>query len=189
MESFDNLARQYTPLIYRIIHRLQIYKEIDHYYSIGLQALWEASIKFDGTSASFITFAYHLIKGRILNELHKKNKWDQRHALSNDPDADAPVSQPDVYLERETILCYCTDLTPYQERWVIDTFIHNKTLPEIAASCHVTISAVKSWRRGALAKGEVKEMPSTMIEQKRKPPPSSSTAVKTEICKRESKRL
>ncbi|WP_042349124.1 sigma-70 family RNA polymerase sigma factor [Bacillus massiliigorillae] len=159
MNSFDKLVSQHNRLIYKIIHSLKIYKEYEYYYNIGLQALWEASLKFDGKSAAFTTFAYSVIKGRILNELRLENKWEVINQL--------PIVEPhffntlqyDTYLEKESILHYCNGLTLNQKRWVIHTFIDHETLNEIARRYSVNTCAVKSWRRDALKK--LKKQPHT----------------------------
>ena len=154
MENFDELVEQYRPLIFNVIHSLKIYKDIDHYYSISLQALWEASCKYDETKAAFSTLAYSTIKGRLLNELRKQIRWENRNMLTEDSKIDSDMTQPctDLYLEAETIECYCKSLTVNQKRWVIHTFLYNDTLEEIATIYNVNKSAVKAWRRDALKK-------------------------------------
>lgn len=150
MDSFDELATQYEQLIYKIIHTLNIYKDYDHYYNIGLQALWEANIKFDGVSATFTTFAYAVIKGRILNELRLENKWEVTNQLPFDNPHFFSTLHYDKYLEKENLYSYCEGLTLNQKRWVIHTFIYDETLDEIARLYSVNICAVKAWRRNAL---------------------------------------
>ncbi|MEH6940283.1 sigma-70 family RNA polymerase sigma factor [Bacillus sp. JJ722] len=150
MDSFNDLVTQYEQLIYKIIHSLNIYKEYDYYYNIGLQALWEASLKFDGVSATFTTFAYSMIRGRILNELRLENKWEVINQLPFDNPQFFNTLHYDKYLENESLISYCDSLTLYQKRWVIHTFIHGETLDGIARIYSVNKCAVKAWRRDAL---------------------------------------
>jgi DNA-directed RNA polymerase len=63
------------------------------------------------------------------------------------------IEQP---LEGKLILSYCEGLTSNQTKWVLDTFINDLTISEIAEKENVSISAVKAWRKGAKLKLEGK---------------------------------
>ncbi|MCO0598438.1 hypothetical protein NGI46_13425 [Peribacillus butanolivorans] len=52
----------------------------------------------------------------------------------------------------ENILIYTETLTLNQQRWLLQTFVGNKTISEIADMYQVTTAAVKSWRKSALLK-------------------------------------
>ncbi|WP_019240970.1 MULTISPECIES: sigma-70 family RNA polymerase sigma factor [Bacillus] len=154
MDSFEKVAKEYSPLIYKIIHSLKIYKECDHYYSVGLQALWEAYMKYEEGKASFLTFAFVTIRGRLLIELTKESKWESRNQRMSPEQFEFMECQrySEIYLEKEVIDEYCLLLTDNQKRWVVHTFLEQKSLSEIAELYGVSISAVKSWRRDALQK-------------------------------------
>lgn len=151
MTSFEELAIQYEPLIYKILHSLHLYKDLDYHFNIGLLALWEAHLKFDGVTSSFTTFAYSVIKGRLLNELQSSSRWDRIQQLPNVEPHFFNAIHHDSYLEYETILQYCEGLTDNQKKWVIHTYIDDASLDEIANAYRVSKSAVKAWRRDALA--------------------------------------
>jgi RNA polymerase sigma factor (sigma-70 family) len=72
LESFEQLAIQYEPVIQRIMYSLHIYKNRDEFPQDGIIALWEASKRFDPAKGNFPTYAYHYIKGYILMELTKE---------------------------------------------------------------------------------------------------------------------
>ncbi|WP_050614586.1 sigma-70 family RNA polymerase sigma factor [Bacillus testis] len=153
MESFENLAASHSNLIHSIIHKLRIYKDHDHYYSVGLVALWEAADKYEENKASFITYAYSMIQGRILTELRKQNNWEERHCLIMDSDHTAyEPSECDIYFEHQDLLDLCRGLTANQANWLIHTYVYNMSLEETASRFNKNVCAVKSWRRGALAR-------------------------------------
>lgn len=153
MENFEEVANQYNRMIYHIIHRLHLYKNIDEYYQIGLIGLWEAHKRYIPGKASFTTYAYSFIRGRILSELTKMNRHDERYVCQVnaffETAHDFSLKQP---LELEMLLAYCGSLTRKEKMWVIYTFYHDLDIKEIAQLEKVSISAVKKWRKTAIEK-------------------------------------
>jgi len=155
MESFDQLALQYTPMIFKIIRSLNIYKNKDEFYQLALIGLWEASKRFDSSKGDFTTYAYSLIKGKIQNEMTKANK-----------DANSTTTVKEEYwvsiedefatipFEEDTLLSYCksSQLTENQTKWILHHFLKGFNIKEIAKVEQVSISAVKAWRAGAKEK-------------------------------------
>ncbi|MCM3243817.1 sigma-70 family RNA polymerase sigma factor [Cytobacillus firmus] len=71
MESFEQVAAQYEPMIHQIIRSLSIYKNQEEYFQIALIRLWEAWNLFDHTQGKFLTFAYTIVKQKLIDELRK----------------------------------------------------------------------------------------------------------------------
>ncbi|PLS16462.1 RNA polymerase subunit sigma-24 [Bacillus sp. M6-12] len=153
-KHFSDLAVQYTPLIKSIIRSLSIYKNKEEFFQVGLLALWEAETKYDPQKGTFQTFAYSIIKGRMLNELKKSNKWETRNQLTYEQGGVVGEALPfhANFLELEQLDCYCEGLTVNQKQWLILTYFHRMSITEIAMHTNTTPSAVKSWRRSALKK-------------------------------------
>lgn len=153
MESFEQLARQYERMIYRIMHTLHIYKNQEEFFQLGLIALWEANERFDPNKGSFTGFAYSYIKGRFMSEMTKSNKHEERSVYPKDEFwtviEDPSTQQP---FEVKFLLTYCEALTENQTKWVLYTCIDDLSVAEIAAKEGVSVSAVKSWRKGAKEK-------------------------------------
>ena len=155
MESFEQLAVQYSPMIQKIIRSLNIYKNKDEFYQLALIGLWEASERFDSSKGDFTNYAYSLIKGKIKNELTKANK-----------DADSTTTVKEEYwlgieddvatipFEEDTLLSYCKSckLTENQTKWILYHFLKGFNIKEIVEVEQVSISAVKAWRSGAKEK-------------------------------------
>lgn len=163
MESFDQLSKQYKPMIHRIIHSLGIYKNADEFYQIGLIALWDASVCFDPKKGDFTNYAYSYIKGRILNELSKNSKLEERTVHPKGEYWETVVDPHFAWpFEKEVLLSFCDGLTEKETKWVLNTFYYCISVQEIASKEGVSISAVKQWRKGATKK--LKENLKNMID-------------------------
>jgi RNA polymerase sigma factor (sigma-70 family) len=148
--TFQKLANQFEPLIWHVIRSFRIYKDFDLYYQAGLIGLWKAWRQFAPDKGEFSAFAYHKVKGQILNEFEKEVRFQHRHMLTEHDDRGNNQLYEENPFEREILLSYCHELTDNQKKWVLQTFLEGKKLQEIAESEGVTYEAVKSWRRGAM---------------------------------------
>lgn len=153
MESFAELAKQYEPMIWKIIHSLHIYKNQEEYFQTGLIALWDASNRFIEGKGSFTSFAYSYIKGRIQTEMTSSNQYESRSVYPKEEFWEVLKDEsPDRTLETEFIQSYCKKLTDNQRKWVLYTALDFLSVREIAEREHVSVSAVKAWRKGAREK-------------------------------------
>ena len=153
MEDFSTIAIQYEPMIHQIIRRLSIYKNKDDFYQLGLIALWEAYEKFDSKQGEFLNYAYMTVKGRMINELKRQHTLELRSmSLENFDGLDQGVLDSYERLQHENMNVYTENLTENQKRWLVLTFIEQKSLAEIASTYDVSVAAVKSWRKSALQK-------------------------------------
>jgi RNA polymerase sigma factor (sigma-70 family) len=150
LDSFQDIQNQYEPMIHKIIHSLQIFKDKEEFFQTGLIALWEAAQNFNPEKGAFAAFAYSYIKGRILTELNQKTKFLEQQSypkeefweLVEDEWSETPLSW-------EILQAYCEGLTAGQAKWVMYTFIDMLTVREIAEKEKVSVGAVKKWRHGA----------------------------------------
>ncbi|HAQ06383.1 MAG TPA: RNA polymerase subunit sigma-24 [Bacillus bacterium] len=153
MDSFDQLAQQYEPMIHKIIRSLNIYKNKEEYFHSGLIGLWEAAKAFNPEKGEFTNYAYSYIKGQILNEMNRNNKQDERCIHPKEEYWETVKDEnPESPLEIEFLLSYCQDLTERETKWVIYTCVEFLSVREIAEKEHVSLSAVKQWRNGAKRK-------------------------------------
>ena len=151
MSDFDALAAQYSKMIHSIIHTLHIYKNQDEFYQIGLLALWDASKNFDDQKASFATYAYSYIKGRMLSFLRSEKKREDRNLY---PSAEYwnGLEYETSMMEKETLLSYFHHLTDKQEKWVLSYFYLGLSNKEIALRENVSLSTAKNWKKTAMEK-------------------------------------
>ncbi|WP_157950908.1 sigma-70 family RNA polymerase sigma factor [Peribacillus acanthi] len=153
MDSFEILVENCSPIINSIIQSLGIYKNKDEYFQIGLIALWEATEKYDSSKGGFTTFAYSIIRGRILNHLRKEHRYETCNP-TYDPQVEEYYSQLSYlpeYLQEEIVWQYCYHLTENQKKWIKGGILERKGIKEIAVEHHVSVETVKSWRKLALA--------------------------------------
>ncbi len=152
-KSFLDVFQNYEKMIKNQIKTLNIYKNYDDYYQIGLIALWEAFEKYDERRGKFSAYAYVTVRGRMLEHLKKESAFENRHNCSFDEKVkanDYVYSEP--FLEMDLFKSYLTPLTERQRRWVIEAIGNEKTIKEIAEKYAVSEEAVKSWRKAALRK-------------------------------------
>lgn len=140
-------------MIQKIINSLHLYKNKDEFYQQALIALWEASRRFNPDKGSFTNYAYSYIRGHLLMALRKSHRDSERNLY---PGEEFWAAFEDDYsvcpLEKETLLTYCSTLTPSQRKWVLDFVLYGFSIREIAEREKVSISAVKQWRLGAREK-------------------------------------
>ncbi|MFC4802009.1 sigma-70 family RNA polymerase sigma factor [Neobacillus sp. GCM10023253] len=156
MESFDQIAEQYKPMIHKIISSLHLYEDKGEFYQHALIALWEVSQRFNPEKGDITNYAYTFIRGRLLVELKKIALAKERCVCTEEEFRRiAGDFQTDRTLEREILLSYCEMLTPNQQKWLLYTFWDVLSIKEIAELEKVTVSAVKQWRKGAREKIKV----------------------------------
>ncbi|XJZ27037.1 sigma-70 family RNA polymerase sigma factor [Bacillota bacterium Lsc_1132] len=153
VKNFDPIAKQYTPMIYKIITRLNIYKNRDKFFQTGLIALWDAYKNFDEAKGNFSSYAYSYIKGRIMTELTKARKQEERSVYPDEVYSDTiQDKQTEPPLEAEFLQSICAELTDKEMKWVFYTSLNDFSVNEIGKREHVTVSAVKQWRSNAKRK-------------------------------------
>lgn len=153
MDNFDQLAKQFEPMIHKIIKTLHIYKNQKEYFHIGLVGLWEATEAFDPVKGEFSNYAYSYIKGQILNEMNRNNRLEERSIHPKEEYWETvEETNADQPLENDFLLSYCHGLTEKETKWVIYTCADLMSVREIAEKENVSQSAVKQWRNGAKKK-------------------------------------
>ncbi|WP_100374114.1 sigma-70 family RNA polymerase sigma factor [Bacillus sp. FJAT-45037] len=156
--SFEEILSQYEPLIKGQLKKLNLYRSHDHFYQIGVCALWEAYLKYEEGRGSFAAFAMYTVRGHMLMELRRQRTYDERFVLQDQQvstDFVVPAPSEDVINEHDPL----AELAPYlhllseRERlWVREAIIYEKKLSEIAAEQGVSKNTVSSWRKTALKK-------------------------------------
>jgi DNA-directed RNA polymerase len=152
MDDFEQLAGQFSKLIFSIIHSLHIYKNEDEFYQIGLLALWDASKNFDHTKGiQFSTYAYHYIRGRMLTSLRKEKKREEWLIFPKEEYWGYLECEMRM-LEKEDLLNHFHNLTDNQEKWVMYRYYYGLNNREIAERENLSLSAVRQWGNLAMKK-------------------------------------
>lgn len=155
MESFEELSQKYSPMIHRIIHSLNIYKNKEEYLQLGLISLWKASQRYNFDKGNFSSYAYSYVRGSLMNEMTTKNQKEEKMVYPKNEfweliEDDSPV----YFLEEDLLFDYCrrSKLSENQTKWVLYTFIKGFSVRDIADIENLSISAVKRWKEGAMEK-------------------------------------
>ncbi|MCQ6278507.1 sigma-70 family RNA polymerase sigma factor [Bacillus sp. EB600] len=134
MESFEQLAHQYQPMIHKIIRSLNIYKNVDEFYQIGFITLWDTQKCFNEEKSSFTSLAYTSIKGRILNEMAKDKTNAARMIYPEEEDWEMTAdTHDDQSFEEEFLRTHGQSLTEKETKWLIKacfTRLSVKKLPK-----------------------------------------------------------
>lgn len=147
--SFHEVFQQYEKLIKNQIKSLNIYKNYEEYYQIGLIALWKAWKNYDDRKGKFSAYAYVTVRGSMLEKLRQEAQYEERFPVLSEQ---SDTSYFENFLEKELFESYLTTLTEKQKTWAIEAIFNGKTLKQIANEYETTVEAVKSWRKGALKK-------------------------------------
>lgn len=132
---------------------LQIYKNQDDFFQIGLIGLWEAYNRYDPDKGTFPAFAQVTVRGKMLTQLRKEIHIAEHQVILNDDMLEViPDPNSEELLERDVIFSYCQGLTEKQLKWVTQGILENKKPMEIAESEGVPVERIKGWRKEALRK-------------------------------------
>jgi DNA-directed RNA polymerase len=153
MESFEQLANQYQPMIHKIINSLNIYKNVDQFFQIGLIALWDAQKAFCEEKGKFSGYAYSRIRGEIMHELTRDNLQSERFVYPKAEYWEMLVDPQDsLSLEEDFLQTYGQNLTEKETKWLVMACFIGLSAKEIAESENVSLSTVKLWRTNARKK-------------------------------------
>jgi RNA polymerase sigma factor (sigma-70 family) len=153
VENFNEIAKQYEPMIHKIILTLGIYKNREEFFQTGLIALWQAAERYDQERGVFSSFAYSYIKGHLQTEMTKRNKHEENYVSVDDESwALIPDLSCQLPFEFEWENFDCESLTEKERKWLAYTVIHGLSVKEIATIENVSQSAIKLWRSGARMK-------------------------------------
>ena len=80
MTNFEDVLAQYEPMISATLRKLNIHRDHDSFRQAGRVALWQAWARFDEAKGNFTPFAYRSIRGAMLDELKKENRFEENIA-------------------------------------------------------------------------------------------------------------
>ena len=84
MQAIDEQIRTHEFLILRVIHKYQLYADIDNYMQIGRLALWNALKTYEEERGAFEMYAYVCIKYAIMRELRLATTIKEHEVATGD---------------------------------------------------------------------------------------------------------
>ncbi|UHA61385.1 sigma-70 family RNA polymerase sigma factor [Metabacillus litoralis] len=151
--KFEEVHQQFEPMIYHAMKKLSIYTNKEDYYQVGSIALWEAFLRFNEEKGEFKSYAYSYILGHMKMALsRKKTERERDRQVEKFWDLDEVSNDGSSVVFWEILIeKLSSHLTENQMKWVNGYCLYGNTPTEIAEEEGVSISAVKAWRRNAIA--------------------------------------
>lgn len=141
-KTFEDCLLQYSPMVKSLIKTLRIYKNFEDYYQVGLVALWHAYEHFKEEKGSFSNHAYTTVRGHLLNEMTKENKYEQRFVVVDSHKEE--VHYHDEAFLFDHFISHLDGVSVLQKRILVERFYLNKSFNEIAIRCNKPEASVRS---------------------------------------------
>lgn len=144
--TVNDKIKSYEPMIHSIVQHLNILYDKDEYMQIGRIAVFEAINKFDvnKTSCSESQFVYTLIRQRLIDEIRKVSRYQERYTPGENSSLETPAPEDSYNLENTAAKV----LNPREYRW-FTLALSGYSLKETAEVLGVSVSTAKNIRRSA----------------------------------------
>lgn len=152
MCRFEVVLEQFEPMISAAIRKCRIYKNHEHYRQTARIALWQAWEKYDHEQGDFAPYAFTCIRGSLLDELKKQNRYETRYYPEQDDVIEffTPSStKADLSCVLEELL---NNITKEEQNLLIDFYIQGYSYEELAIKYNASVSALKKRRIRILQK-------------------------------------
>ncbi|WP_397537150.1 sigma-70 family RNA polymerase sigma factor [Rummeliibacillus pycnus] len=152
MFQFDEILEQYEPMISAAIRKCRIYKNHEHYAQTARIALWKAWEKYDHVQGDFAPYAFTCIRGSILDELKKENRYEERYQPEQDDIIELymPTSiESEVSYILEGLL---NKISKEEQQFLIDYYIGGYSYEELSAKYHASVATLQKRRMRIIEK-------------------------------------
>ncbi|MEK3978584.1 sigma-70 family RNA polymerase sigma factor [Psychrobacillus sp. FSL K6-2836] len=153
MTNFEEVLKQFEPMISACIRKLSIYKNHELYRQAGRIALWKAWVKFDVEKGDFAPYAYRSIYGGILDELKREKRQEEQVDPMEDEKLGFLLEQSmATSLLREDLETAIESLQSNERELLMWIFVEGVSLQQAATRVGITIPGIKKRRERMLAK-------------------------------------
>ncbi len=152
--NFDEVLKQYEPMISASIRKLNIYRDHDHFRQVGRVALWQAWQRFDEDKGNLTAFAFRSIRGAMLDELKKESQFDE-HNMPMEKGLAESVVDTTCYIDREwsnSVEEVLDLLTPSELQLIQWLFVEGVPTAECAGRSGISVAGVRKRRERMLVK-------------------------------------
>jgi len=152
MENFENVLKQFEPMIHACIRKLRIYKNHDSFLQVGRIGLWKAWQRYDSSKGDFAPFAYRSIYGSLLDELKKAS-----NEVNILPEKDEVLEfllnkTVESAFDSEKLLTAISHLNEVEKQLIQLLFFERCSLDHVANHYGITKAGVKKKRERVLHK-------------------------------------
>lgn len=154
MLNFEDVLVQYEPMISANIRQLNIYREHEQYRQTGRVALWKAWQKFDREKGNFTPYAYRTIRGAMMDEMKKENRFEERFMPAEDDMLTLWIEE-EVYVEEGWVdrLSEAVDQLTDEEKQLLNwLYMERYTQAQCAQKIGISVAGVKKRRQRLLEK-------------------------------------
>lgn len=153
MTTFEEILKQYEPMISACIRKLNIYKNHELYRQAGRIALWKAWVRFDANKGEFTPYAYRCIYGALLDELKKEMHVEETVNPMEEEKLTFLLDQVLVTsIQNEDLSLALEKLTTNERELILWIFVEGISLQQAATRAGITIPGIKKRRERLLNK-------------------------------------
>lgn len=150
MESFNEVAEQYAPMVSAIIRKLNVYTDYELFRQLGVIALWQAWERHDPSVGHFAPFAYQSIQGALKDELSRRQNGgkfvkDAEQILEEEEAVECQLEELPEWLEG-------VSLSVQERRLLQELYVEGYSLTELHKRYGLSLSGMKKRRERTLAK-------------------------------------
>lgn len=152
MYQFEEVLEQFEPMITAAIRKCRIYKNHEHYRQTARIALWKAWQKYNYEQGDFAPYAFTCIRGSILDELKKENRYEERYHPEQDDIIEfymPPSIESDISNVLKGLL---NNITKDEQQFLIDYYIGGYSYEELSMKYQASVAALKKRRIRLLEK-------------------------------------
>jgi len=142
-------------MISAALRQLNIYRDHENFKQAGRVALWQAWTRYEEGRGHFAPFASRSIRGAMLDELKKENRFEEHTVQTEDDFSEIAnkLEDPGIPLEWSEQLEMAFELLTSNERNLIQWFyIEGLTQVECANKAGISIPGIKKRRERMLVK-------------------------------------
>lgn len=154
MMNFDDVLIQYEPMISATLRKLNIYRNHETFRQAGRIALWQAWTRYEEGKGHFAPFASQSIRGAMLDELKKENRFEKHHMQTEDEIMSVlrEIEQPMAKIWSDRIEEAFEQLTSAERMLVQWLFVEGLTQVECAEKAGISVAGVKKRRERMILK-------------------------------------
>lgn len=147
--NFESVYKQYEPMIFAVMRKLNIFTDYEEYYQVGLIALWQALEQYKGPVRNVNGYIYRTIYYDMIEEIRRQSR-KQSHEQIQEQIPDILWHEPteEMLLLQQILQTLCLE-----DREIVQAFyIHQLTDEQIARKIGKNKDAVKKKRQRAIMK-------------------------------------
>lgn len=156
LTSFEEVLKQYEPMISATLRKLNIYRNHEHFRQVGRVALWQAWTRYEEEKGHFAPYASRSIRGAFLDFMKNESRFEE-HVMQTEDDllvglieqeSEIPISGE--WSDRVTIAF--DQLTTSERQLIQWIFVEGLTQAECAAQAGISVPGIKKRRERMLVK-------------------------------------